>query len=163
MNIGLIDVDAESRGKVTFPNLPLMKLSAWHKAHGDNVQWYSPLVSGHMDRVYMARVFNDEYTHDYLYPIDADEVFRGVQDMQSIWKTGRNDTAKQKTVRFRKRLNIFILIMICTASQILHTDSLQGAVRADVISAMWQTCKDGSSENMHRYQSSGRIRRTLSC
>lgn len=77
MNIGLIDVDAESRGKVTFPNLPLMKLSAWHKAQGDNVQWYSPLVSGHMDRVYMARVFNDEYTHDYLYPVDADEIIRG--------------------------------------------------------------------------------------
>lgn len=136
MNIGLIDVDAESRGKVTFPNLPLMKLSAWHKAHGDNVQWYSPLVSGHMDRVYMARVFNDEYTHDYLYPVDADEIIRGGQGMQSIWKTGRNNTAKQKTIRFRMRLNTFILTMVCTGSQILRMDSLQKAVRADVISVM---------------------------
>lgn len=37
MRIGLIDVDAESRGKVTFPNLSLMKLSAWHKTNGDQV------------------------------------------------------------------------------------------------------------------------------
>ena len=77
MKIGLIDVDAQSRGKVTFPNLPLMKLSAWHKAQGDEVQWYSPLLSGHMDRVYMSKAFGDEYTADYNYPIDADEIIRG--------------------------------------------------------------------------------------
>ena len=77
MKVGLIDVDAESRGKVTFPNLPLMKLSAWHKKQGDSVEWYSPLLSGHMDRVYMARVFNDEYTRDYPYYVDADEIIRG--------------------------------------------------------------------------------------
>lgn len=38
MRIGLIDVDAESRGKVTFPNLALMKISAWHKLRGDSVE-----------------------------------------------------------------------------------------------------------------------------
>ena len=31
MNIGLIDVDGHSG----FPNLALMRLSAWHKARGD--------------------------------------------------------------------------------------------------------------------------------
>lgn len=77
MKIGLIDVDAESRGSVTFPNLALMKISAWHKARGDHVEWYSPLLSTHMDRVYMSRVFGDEYTADYPYHIDADEVIRG--------------------------------------------------------------------------------------
>ena len=35
MRIGLIDVDGHN-----FPNLPLMKLSAWHKAQGDTVEWY---------------------------------------------------------------------------------------------------------------------------
>ena len=40
MRVGLIDVDAESRGKVTFPNLSLMKISAWHKEQGDSVEWY---------------------------------------------------------------------------------------------------------------------------
>ena len=77
MRVGLIDVDAESRGKVTFPNLPLMKISAWHKSQGDSVEWYMPLASGHMDLVYMARVFNDEYTQDYQYYVDADRIVRG--------------------------------------------------------------------------------------
>lgn len=52
VRVGLIDVDAEYRGKVTFPNIALMKISAWHKQHGDSVEWYTPLLSGHMDRVY---------------------------------------------------------------------------------------------------------------
>ena len=52
MKIGLIDVDGHN-----FPNLPLMKLSAWHKKHGDQVEFYNPLMSGHMDRVYMSKVF----------------------------------------------------------------------------------------------------------
>ena len=77
MRIGLIDVDAASRGKVTFPNLSLMKISAWHKAQGDHVEWYHPMTSGHMDRVYMSKVFSDEYTEDYIWAIDADEVIRG--------------------------------------------------------------------------------------
>lgn len=35
MTIGLIDVDGHN-----FPNLALMKLSAWHKARGDTVEWW---------------------------------------------------------------------------------------------------------------------------
>lgn len=70
MKIGLIDVDGHN-----FPNLPLMKLSAWHKAQGDTVEWYQPMFSGHMDRVYMSKVFS--FTPDYEYCIDADEVIRG--------------------------------------------------------------------------------------
>lgn len=70
MRIGLIDVDGHN-----FPNLPLMKLSAWHKAKGDSVEWYQPLFSGHMDRVYMSKVFN--FTPDYQYYVDADEVIKG--------------------------------------------------------------------------------------
>lgn len=34
MTVGLIDVDGHN-----FPNLALMKLSAWHKAQGDTVEW----------------------------------------------------------------------------------------------------------------------------
>lgn len=70
MKIGLIDVDGHN-----FPNIPLMKLSAWHKQHGDSVEWYQPLFSGHMDRVYMSKVFS--FTPDYEYYIDADEVIKG--------------------------------------------------------------------------------------
>lgn len=70
MKVGLIDVDGHN-----FPNIPLMKLSAWHKNIGDSVEWYNPLFSGHMDRVYMSKVFS--FTQDYEYFIDADEVIRG--------------------------------------------------------------------------------------
>lgn len=69
MKIGLIDVDGHN-----FPNLPLMKLSAWHKQQGDQVEWYEPLFSGHMDRVYMSKVFT--FTQDYQYCIDADEIIK---------------------------------------------------------------------------------------
>lgn len=70
MKIGLIDCDSHH-----FPNLPLMKLSAWHKQQGDSVEWYQPLFSGHMDRVYVSKVFS--FTQDYEYYIDADEVIKG--------------------------------------------------------------------------------------
>lgn len=52
-----------------------MKLSAWHKAQGDSVEWYEPLTSGHMDRVYLSKVFS--FTPDYQYGIDSDEIIRG--------------------------------------------------------------------------------------
>lgn len=70
MRIGLIDVDGHN-----YPNIPLMKISAWHKAQGDSVEWYDPMFSGHMDKVYMSKVFS--FTEDYMYPIDADEIIKG--------------------------------------------------------------------------------------
>lgn len=70
MKIGLIDVDGHN-----FPNLPLMKISAWHKQQGDTVEWYEPMFSGHMDRVYMSKVFS--FSPDYQYIIDADEIIKG--------------------------------------------------------------------------------------
>lgn len=47
MKIGLIDVDGHH-----YPNLALMKLSAWHKSQGDTVEWWWGW--GQYDRVYMA-------------------------------------------------------------------------------------------------------------
>ncbi len=72
MKIGLIDVDGHH-----YPNLPLMKLSAWHKAKGDIVRWYEPLdgMIERYDKVYMSKVFS--FTPDYDYPIYADEVQKG--------------------------------------------------------------------------------------
>ena len=48
MRVGLIDVDSHN-----FPNLALMKISAYHKAQGDEVEWCIPLK--HYDVVYTAR------------------------------------------------------------------------------------------------------------
>ena len=62
MRIGLVDVDGHN-----FPNLPLMKISAYHKLKGDSVEWYEPLfhsVGEPLDKVYMSKVFGDEYTED---------------------------------------------------------------------------------------------------
>lgn len=76
MIVGLIDADLVHRGKCTFPNLALMKLSAWHKARGDIVEWYEPCM-GMYDRVYIAKVFSEEYTPDITEPIFAYDVQRG--------------------------------------------------------------------------------------
>jgi hypothetical protein len=52
-----------------------MKISAWHKLQGDTVEWYDPMFSGHMDKVYMSKVFS--FSDDYQYYIDADEIIKG--------------------------------------------------------------------------------------
>ena len=56
MNIGLLAVDS------SYPNLALMKISSYHKARGDKVEWYSPFE--HYDKLYMTKVFS--FTQDYL-------------------------------------------------------------------------------------------------
>jgi hypothetical protein len=68
--IGLIDVDGHN-----FPNIPLMKISAWHKAQGDHVEWYDPMFSDHKDKVYVSKVFS--FSPDFEYFINADEVVYG--------------------------------------------------------------------------------------
>lgn len=74
MKIGLIDVDGHN-----FPNLPLMKLSAWHKKKGDHVEWYEPFsgLLQEYDIVYMSKVFSDQYTKDYIDPVYAKKIIKG--------------------------------------------------------------------------------------
>lgn len=74
MKIGLIDVDQHYK-TAKYPNLALMKLSAWHKAQGDNVDWWWGF--DHYDRVYMSKVFDETYTKDVIPPINADEIIKG--------------------------------------------------------------------------------------
>lgn len=66
--VGLIDVDGHN-----YPNLPLMKISAWHKAQSDVVEWYHPF--NQYDKVYMSKVFFD--SPDYNEYINAKEVVKG--------------------------------------------------------------------------------------
>jgi hypothetical protein len=70
MKIGLIDVDSHN-----FPNLALMKISAWHKQQGDTVDWWNGLET--YDKVYVAKVFDETYTKDMEYCIQADEIVKG--------------------------------------------------------------------------------------
>lgn len=71
MKVGLIDVDGHN-----FPNLALMKLSAWHKAKGDEVEWWRTDMI-HYDIVYMSKVFSEEYSPDIPEPANADKVVKG--------------------------------------------------------------------------------------
>lgn len=73
MNIGLYDVDSHN-----FPNLALMKISAWHKAHGDNVEFVDieyPIK--HYDKVYISKTFGEEYSKMADYLPNADEIVFG--------------------------------------------------------------------------------------
>ena len=74
MTIGLIDVDkyTHKRGK-PFPNLALMKLSAWHKAHGDSVEMCFSLKR--YDRIYASKVFT--FTKDIEFTPQTDDFRRG--------------------------------------------------------------------------------------
>lgn len=49
-----------------FPNYALMKISAWHKKQGDDVEWWQPLLK--YDRVYSSKVFDFTPENPYLPP-----------------------------------------------------------------------------------------------
>lgn len=92
MRIGMIDVDGHN-----YPNLPLMKISAWHKKRGDSVEWYQPLegLIQEYDKVYVSKVFS--FSQDYDMPIYAKQVERGgtgycitTQDGKEIYDKKKN-------------------------------------------------------------------------
>ena len=70
MRVGLIDVDSHN-----FPNLALMKISAWHKAQGDEVEWWFGFHQ--YDRVYMSKVFDNTYTPDVYDPVNTKQIIKG--------------------------------------------------------------------------------------
>lgn len=70
MKIGLIDVDGHH-----YPNLALMKISAYHKSKGDSVEWVLPL--DHYDIVYQSKVFDETYSPDIDWTPNADKIIKG--------------------------------------------------------------------------------------
>jgi hypothetical protein len=69
MKIAIHDVDGHN-----FPNLALMKISAWHKEQGDSVHWYNCFDT--YDKAYFAKVFT--FTPDISFPVtNAKEVVYG--------------------------------------------------------------------------------------
>ena len=93
MRIGLIDVDGHN-----FPNLALMRISAYHKSNGDRVEWWwSDFI--HYDIVYMSKVFSDAYSPDVQEPINVTKVIRGgtgyairLEDGLEILDESKNNT-----------------------------------------------------------------------
>ena len=72
-HIGLIDVDGHN-----FPNLALMRISAYHKSIGDDVEWWQPpLWGGWYDVVYMSKIFSNAYSPDVPEPTNAGEIRKG--------------------------------------------------------------------------------------
>lgn len=70
MKVGLIDVDGHN-----FPNLALMKISAYHKSKGDQVEWCIPLCE--YDIVYQSKVFDETYSQDIDFIPQAKKVIKG--------------------------------------------------------------------------------------
>jgi hypothetical protein len=68
MNVGIVDVDGHN-----FPNLSLMKISAYHKQKGDNVEMCIPLKR--YNKVYVSKVFT--FTPDIDFIPQAKEVIYG--------------------------------------------------------------------------------------
>lgn len=122
MRIGLIDVDGHN-----FPNIPLMKLAAWHKQHGDTVEWYEPLFSGHMDRVYMSKVFG--FTEDYPYFVDADEVIRGGSGYCIELTEGRERYIKERDKELHPEVE-HIYPDYSIYPRLTHTESMRLLLRA---------------------------------
>ena len=77
MNIGLVDVDGHN-----FPNHALMRISAYHKAQGDTVEWADPLFADY-DRVYQSKIFT--FSPDNKYDYGCEVVKGGTgYDIKSI-------------------------------------------------------------------------------
>lgn len=70
--IGLMDVDGRK-----YPNLALMKIAAYHKARGDNVEWWSPIPAKRYDIIYKAKVFISGHGRDACYIPQAEQVIIG--------------------------------------------------------------------------------------
>ena len=68
MNIGLLDIDGHN-----FPNLALMKISAYHKSIGDSIEWVNHF--NHYDIVYKSKVFT--FTPDNTFYIDSNKIISG--------------------------------------------------------------------------------------
>jgi len=68
MIIGLLDVDGHN-----FPNVPLMKLSAYHKKQGNSVEFVN--LFNRYDEVYQSKVFT--FTNDFEYEINSKLVYKG--------------------------------------------------------------------------------------
>lgn len=71
MRVALHDAEKDHFRRKSFPNLALMKISAYHKRKGDQVEWWNPLYR--YDRVYSSKVFDFTPVDPYL----PDNAIRG--------------------------------------------------------------------------------------
>lgn len=95
--IGLIDVDGHH-----FPNLALMRISAYHKAKGDDVEWWwSDFI--HYDIVYMSKVFSDQYSPDIYPPSTQTRSSRAERATASLWLMAKRCLTRAGIIHCRKK------------------------------------------------------------
>jgi len=98
MRIGLIDVDGHN-----FPNLALMRISAYHKSKGDLVEWWwSDFI--HYDIVYMSKIFLGTYSPDMSEPFNANKVIKGGTGYAINTQNGKEVFDKSKDVDLPKEV-----------------------------------------------------------
>jgi hypothetical protein len=68
MRVGLLDIDGHN-----FPNLALMKISAYHRASGDSVEWVDHFRQ--YDKVFLSKVFT--FSQDNEFYIDSPIILKG--------------------------------------------------------------------------------------
>jgi hypothetical protein len=66
--IGLIDVDYSN-----FPNIALMKISAYYKSLGYSVNWANYFLT--YEKVFFSKIFT--FSSDIAYPVKANEIIKG--------------------------------------------------------------------------------------
>ena len=106
MRIGLYDVDSHN-----FPNLPLMKISAYHKAKGDTVEFADHFT--HYDKVYVSKVFGDEYSFFDNQSFNADEVIFGGTGFAITVENGKEVYHKDEIMSCLMKSNTFTPIIAC--------------------------------------------------
>lgn len=93
MRIGLIDVDGRN-----FPNLALMRISAWHKSQGDAVEWWASEFE-YYDIVYMSKIFSDAYTKEGHTPMNCGKIIKGGTGYCIKLKNGREIFDQSKNTK----------------------------------------------------------------
>jgi len=66
MIVGLHDAERDHMKNKSFPNFALMKISAYHKARGDAVEWWDARFNAMYGAVYSSKVFGFTPENPYL-------------------------------------------------------------------------------------------------
>lgn len=101
MKVGLIDLDNKNVKNI-FPNLALMKLSAYHKKIGDTVEWYDQLFGGRYDLVYVSKVFS--FTDNYEYFINAEKIIYGGSGFAISLINGNETYTKELDIKLEEQI-----------------------------------------------------------
>ena len=150
MRIGLIDVDGHN-----FPNLALMRISAYHKAQGDEVVWWWSDFE-YYDIVYKSKIFSDAYSKDVPDPFNCGKVVRGGRDIASrLAKTAKSISIKARTTLSHLRWRVCFQTTASIHSLTLRSPSHRGDVHAAVHSVMSQPKRADAPKRSPTSQTSG--------